>query len=98
VESLVHVDGEHEDEGPGGIYMVDVIVRKASLLERYLPGIHEGATVVPADVYNPQDLPERIQRQQGLAEMSSSQRIAAAVALRALGYKGTADGVLGSGV
>jgi Lon-like protease len=98
VESLVHVDGEHEDEGPGGIYMVDVIVRKASLLERYFPGIHEGATVVPADVYNPQDLPERIQRQQGLAEMSSSQRIAAAVALRELGYKITPDGVVVSAI
>ena len=42
----------YEGEGPGGIYMVDVIVRKASLLERYFPGIHEGATVIPADVYN----------------------------------------------
>jgi len=98
VEPLVHVEGEHEDEGPGGIYMVDVIVRKASLLERYFPGIHEGATVIPADVYNPQNLPERIQRQQGLAEMSSSQRIAAAVALRELGYKVTPDGVVVSAV
>jgi Lon-like protease len=98
VESLVHVEGEHEGEGSGGIYMVDVIVRKASLLERYFPGIHEGATVVPADVYNPQNLPERIQRQQGLAEMSSSQRIAAAVALRELGYKISPDGVIVSAI
>jgi PDZ domain-containing protein len=78
--------------------MVDVIVRKASLLERYFPGIHDGATVVPADVYNPQNLPERIQRQQGLAEMSSSQRIAAAVALRELGYKISPDGVIVSAI
>jgi PDZ domain-containing protein len=78
--------------------MVDVIVRKASLLERYFPGIHDGATVVPADVYNPQNLPERIQRQQGLAEMSSSQRIAAAVALRELGYKISSDGVIVSAI
>ena len=98
VESLVHVEGEHESDDQGGIYMVDVIVRKASLLERYFPGIHEGATVVPGDVYNPQNLPERIQRQQGLAEMSSSQRIAAAVALRELGYKITPDGVIVSAV
>ena len=67
--------------------MVDVVIRKASLLERYFPGIHEGATLVPAKVYNPQDLPERVQQQQGLAEMSASQMIAAAVALRHLGYK-----------
>ena len=98
VEPLVHVAGEHDRPGAGGIYMVDIIVRKASLLEKYFPGIHDGATLVPADVYNPQDLPERIQRQQGLAEMSSSQRIAAAVALRELGYKVTADGVVVSAV
>jgi PDZ domain-containing protein len=98
VEPLVHVTGEQDRPGAGGIYMVDIIVRKASLLEKYFPGIHDGATLVPADVYNPQDLPERIQRQQGLAEMSSSQRIAAAVALRELGYKVTADGVVVSAV
>jgi Lon-like protease len=98
VEPLVHVQGEHDRPGSGGIYMVDIIVRKASLLEKYFPGIHDGATLVPADVYNPQNLPERIQRQQGLAEMSSSQRIAAAVALRELGYKVTSDGVVVSAV
>ena len=27
--------------------MVDIIVRKASLLEKYFPGIHDGATLVP---------------------------------------------------
>jgi Lon-like protease len=98
VEPLVHVEGEHDGEDDGGIYMVDVIVRKASLLERYFPGIHDGATLVPADVYNPQNLPERIQRQQGLAEMSASQMIAAAVALRELGYEVTQDGVVVSAI
>jgi Lon-like protease len=98
VEPLVHVEGEHDRPGTGGIYMVDIIVRKASLLEKYFPGIHDGATLVPADVYNPQNLPERIQRQQGLAEMSSSQRIAAAVALQELGYKVASDGVVVSAV
>ena len=98
VEPLVHVEGEHDRPGSGGIYMVDIIVRKASLLEKFFPGIHDGATLVPADVYNPQNLPERIQRQQGLAEMSSSQRIAAAVALRELGYTVTPDGVVVSAV
>jgi PDZ domain-containing protein len=95
VEPLVHVEGEHERPGDGGIYMVDVIVRKASLLERYFPGLlHDGdATLIPAKVYNPQNLPERIQRQQGLEEMSTSQKIAAAVALRELGYDVRSDGV-----
>ena len=86
VEPLVHVQGERQDSDGGGIYMVDVLIRKASLLERYFPGIHQGASLVPEKVYNPQDLPERVQRQQGLAEMSASQKIAATVALRHLGY------------
>lgn len=98
VEPLVHVEGETDRPGDGGIYMVDIIVRKASLLERYFPGIHDGASLVPADVYNPQNLPERVQRQQGLAQMSASQRIAAAVALRELGYKVTEGGVVVSAV
>jgi PDZ domain-containing protein len=92
VEPLVHVQGERQDSDGGGIYMVDVLIRKASLLERYFPGIHQGASLVPEKVYNPQDLPERVQRQQGLAEMSASQKIAATVALRHLGYHVTPAG------
>lgn len=75
--------------------MVDVVIRKASLLERYFPGlIHGGdATLVPAQVYNPQSLPERVQREEGLAQMSTSQEVAAAVALRHLGYGVNSGGV-----
>jgi PDZ domain-containing protein len=73
--------------------MVDVVIRKASLLERYFPGIHEGATVIPGKVYNPQNLPERVQQQEGLAQMTASQKIAAAVALRHLGYTVKSSGV-----
>jgi PDZ domain-containing protein len=72
--------------------MVDVMIRKASLLEKYFPGIHQGATLVPAKVYNPQGVSEQIQRQQGLEEMSASQMIAAAVALRHLGYDVSSHG------
>jgi Lon-like protease len=93
LEPVVHVEGEHDRPGDGGIYMVDVIIRKASLLERYFPGLHDGATLVPAHVYNPEDLPARIVRQQSLAEMSESQKTAAAVALRELGYEVQSDGV-----
>jgi len=73
--------------------MVDVVIRKASLLERFFPGIHKGATLVPAKVYNPQGLSESVQRKQGLEQMSSSQEIAAAVALRELGYRVESQGV-----
>jgi PDZ domain-containing protein len=71
----------------GGIYMVDIVVRKASLLERLFPGIHSGASLVPAKAFNPQNLPENVRQQQSLAEMTASQSIASAVALRALGYR-----------
>ena len=73
--------------------MVDVVIRKATLLERYFPGIHKGATLIPAKVYNPQGLSEHVQVEQGLAQMSSSQEIAAAVALRHLGYDVKSGGV-----
>src|SRR4051794_32351741 len=49
VDPLITVPGEDAvSRGPGGIYFVDVIVRKASLLERLIPGIHDGADLVPA--------------------------------------------------
>ena len=37
----------------GGIYCVDVIVRKASLLERVLPWLRDGATFIPTDQVEP---------------------------------------------
>jgi PDZ domain-containing protein len=74
--------------------MVDVVVRRASILERYFPGLHEGATLVPPDVLNPAGVSEGERRKSSLNEMSNSQQIAAAVALRQLGYEvqATADG------
>jgi Lon-like protease len=84
----VQVPGEgEEDEGDGaGIYMVDIVIRKATLLERLIPGIHGGASLVPAREFNPENLPDRVRRQQSLAQMSASQQVATAVALRELGY------------
>ena len=46
VDPLVQVQGGKKPKG-GGIYFVDIFVRKASLLERLWPGIHEGAELVP---------------------------------------------------
>jgi PDZ domain-containing protein len=71
--------------GPGGIYFVDVIVRKASLLERLVPGIRDGADLVPASHVVPPGANEAQRRRLDLQEMSRSQSIASAVALRALG-------------
>jgi PDZ domain-containing protein len=87
VEPLVHVPGEHDMDERGGIYMVDIFVRKASLFERLFPGIHDGASLVPAEAVNPTGVSETQRIQQSRNEMSQSQKIAATVALRYLGHK-----------
>jgi PDZ domain-containing protein len=71
--------------------MVDVVIRKASILESWFPGIHEGATLVPASVVNPAGVSDSERQKSSLNEMSNSQQIAAAVALRHLGYHVRAD-------
>jgi PDZ domain-containing protein len=89
VDPLVEVPGEKEPDPDeqGGIYMVDIFVRKASLLERLIPGIHDGASLVPAKAVNPSGVSESERVRQSQNEMSQSQKIAAAVALRYLGKK-----------
>ncbi len=86
VAPLVKVEGGH-DPRTGGIYFVDVLVRKATVLERAWPGVREGATVVPAEAIRPPGVSEGERRREELAEMKTSQEVAAAVALKALGYK-----------
>jgi PDZ domain-containing protein len=87
VAPLVHVQGGHEPPGPGGIYFVDVFERRANKLESLFPFIHSGATLVPAKLIVPPGVSDSAQRSADLREMSVSQRVAAAVALRELGYK-----------
>jgi len=87
VDPLVQVPGEMNEEEQGGIYMVDIFVRKASLLERFFPQLHDGASLVPAKQVNPIGVSESQRLRQSRNEMSQSQKIAAAVALRYLGYK-----------
>ena len=83
----MHVPGEKDTDEQGGIYMVDIFVRKANLLERIFPGIHSGASLVPAKAVNPVGVSESERIKQSQEEMSQSQKTAAAVALRYLGYK-----------
>jgi PDZ domain-containing protein len=87
LEPLVNIKGEKRDPNGGGIYYVAVDVRKASVLEEKLPGLHDGATLVPADQINPAGEDDRVRRRGELREMARSQQYAAAVALRELGYK-----------
>ena len=101
VAPLVSVAGKHRTRDPSGsIYYVDVFVRKASLLESLLGGLHDGA-----DIESPSNVgPAGISNAERLAidrrEMRLSQQRAATVALRAAGLRvrTVASGVLVSEV
>ena len=96
VAPLVEVQGGHDPTGPGGIYFVDVFERRASVLESLFPFIRSGSTLVPANLIVPPGVSDQAVQQADLREMSTSQQVAAAVALRRLGYHVVAkpDGVI----
>jgi PDZ domain-containing protein len=87
VAPLVTVQGGHDPKGPGGILFVDVFERRASMFESLFPWIHKGATLVPARLVVPPGVSDKAVRQADLHAMTISQKVAAAVALRRLGYK-----------
>jgi PDZ domain-containing protein len=87
VAPVISVQGGKEPKDGGGIYYVDVLVRKASLLEDWFPGIRTGATILPPEQFIPPGLTEQERTQEALRQMSLSQETAGAVALRALGYR-----------
>jgi PDZ domain-containing protein len=86
VGPLVTVQGGHNPKR-GGVYFVDVQVRKATWLEKLLGGLHAGADLVPADQVNPPGVSDRLRQAIDAEDMQRSQVIAAAVALHALGRK-----------
>jgi Lon-like protease len=84
--NLVKVEGE-KPHTPGEIMYVDVIVRQASVLEELLPFTRpDGADLVPERAIVPPGSNYQERRRQNLRQMDRSQKIAAAVALRQLGY------------
>jgi PDZ domain-containing protein len=95
VDPLVSVQGGHKPRD-GGIYFVDIFVRKASLIERLWPGIHEGAQLVPRSALLAPGVSDKQRQLEDQRAMTRSQSIAAAVALRAAGYrvKATPTGAL----
>jgi Lon-like protease len=96
----VRVEGE-KPHPPGGIYYTDVVVRKASLLEELVGGTRpEGADLVPEHALVPPGSDFGDRRRQNLRQMDRSQEVAAAVALRELGYdvKAEPEGALVVGV
>jgi PDZ domain-containing protein len=85
VAPLVKVQGARPQK-PGTLYFVDVVERKASELEALFPWIHRHASLTPAgDIVPPCSTTQQAEEAQ-LQEMAFSQRIAAAVALKRLGY------------
>jgi PDZ domain-containing protein len=88
VAPLVTLPDGH-DPARGGVYFVDVVVRKATLLERLFGGLHEGADLYPASAVNPPGVGDTQRRQIDVQDMQRSQQIAAAVALKAAGDKVT---------
>ena len=88
VAPLVTVPGGH-DPLHGGIFFVDVVVRKATLLERLLGGLHNGADLYPASAVNPPGVGDTQRRQIDAQDMRRSEQVAAAVALKAAGEKVT---------
>ena len=85
---LISVQNGVKPDGRGGIFFVDVIVKQPSIAERFFPDLfHDGASLVPAHAVNPTGLSEQDRRRSSLQMMSRSQRLAAAVALRAAGYR-----------
>jgi Lon-like protease len=86
VAPLVTVEGG-KDPTKGGVYFVDVVERKATVLEKLFGGLHKGADLYPASAVNPPGTNDAQRRQIDLQDMAHSQQIAAAVALKAAGKK-----------
>jgi PDZ domain-containing protein len=86
VAPLVTVANGH-DPKQGGIYFVDVVVRKATVLEKLFGGLHNGADLYPASEINPPGTNDSQRRQIDLEDMANSQQVAAAVAEKAAGKK-----------
>ena len=83
---LVKVEGARPPRGAGSSYFLDVIEKKASELEALFPWIHSDATFEPANDVVPPCSTDRQAIQAQLQEMAFSQKVAATVALRRLGY------------
>ena len=89
---LVRVEGERNSDDEGGIFFVDVLVRKASLAEEQIAALRpDGADAVPAHAIVPEGSSFQERREQNRRAMDRSQEIAAAVALRELGHEVGSD-------
>jgi PDZ domain-containing protein len=97
VAPVVSVEKEAKDPPPDapGVLFVAVTRRRATLLESWFSGARErGAELVPEEAVLPNGQTPEQRQAEDQADMSQSQRVAAAVAQRALGkdVQITADG------
>jgi Lon-like protease len=83
---LVKVKDAHKSD-KGSLYFVDVIERRATLAERYLPFLRRDATLVSEQEIGPSNISEKERARIDAASMALSKKTAEAVALRYLGYK-----------
>jgi PDZ domain-containing protein len=86
VAPFVHVEGAKPEAGGGKIYFVDVIERPARELEALFPWLHPHASFLPTSEVVPPGATSQAVVAADLREMTTSQQIGAAVALRHLGY------------
>ncbi|HXF98895.1 MAG TPA: PDZ domain-containing protein [Gaiellaceae bacterium] len=83
----VRVDGRRAANGQSVRY-VDVFVRRTTWLEELLPFLRpDGSALVPEHALLPPGTTEEERERRNRADMERSERIAALVALRALGYR-----------
>jgi Lon-like protease len=86
--NLVKVPGGKPQSDGGGIYYVDVFLKRASLLESLIPAVRpEGSDLLPRSSVVEPGVSEQQRLKLEVADMKASQVIASAVALRELGYK-----------
>jgi Lon-like protease len=100
LENKVEVHGG-DPNAKGGVYYVDVFVRRIRRLEQLLPFTRpDGARLVPEQQIAPAGTTDQERDRVNAADMQRSEQIASVVALRALGYHvvATPRGVLVTGV
>jgi PDZ domain-containing protein len=100
VAPLVTIKNAKPASTPGGIYFVDVLQRQATLFESIFPSVRDGSTLVSPSAVRPPGVSEGEQRRADVQAMALSQDVAAAVALKELGYKVTTqpNGVMVAGI
>jgi Lon-like protease len=88
LDSQITVKGGKPPDDRGGIYYVDITIRRATWLERFVSFVRpDGADLVAENVVVPPGSSFSARHKVELAEMARSEQVAAAVALRAAGYK-----------